>query len=135
MNPFWAFLTGLKTSVDAAFRQETIGWQRSTLFFRYVQKECPENLFELQKVLTIPAKKNPRPNIKFLTLKETEILLAQPDTSTKSGRRNLALLALMYDSGARVQEIIDLTIRISDSMHRLLLYCMAREIKHVLSLS
>lgn len=78
-------------------------------FIRYVQLESPENLFELQKVLAIPMKKSPRPEIKFLTLKETEILLAQPDTSTKTGRRNLVLLALMYDSGARVQEIIDLT--------------------------
>lgn len=78
-------------------------------FIRYVQLESPENLFELQKVLAIPIKKGPRPDIKFLTLRETEILLAQPDTSTKAGRRNLVLLALMYDSGARVQEIIDLT--------------------------
>lgn len=78
-------------------------------FIRYVQLESPENLFELQKVLAIPIKKSPRPDIKFLTLKETEILLAQPDISSKVGRRNLVLLALMYDSGARVQEIIDLT--------------------------
>ncbi len=80
-------------------------------FFRYVQRECPENLFELQRILAIPAKKAPRPNIEFLTLKETEILLSQSDTSTRLGRRNLALFALMYDSGARVQEIIDLTYR------------------------
>ena len=80
-------------------------------FIRYVQLESPENLFELQKVLAIPIKKGPRPDIKFLTLKETEILLAQPDISSKVGRRNLVLLALMYDSGARVQEIIDLTFQ------------------------
>jgi site-specific recombinase XerD len=35
-------------------------------------------------------------------------LLEQPDTTTKKGRRDLTLLSLMYDSGARVQEIIDL---------------------------
>ena len=37
------------------------------------------------------------------------VLLEQPDLTTRNGRRNLAILALMYDSGARVQEIIDLT--------------------------
>jgi len=36
-------------------------------------------------------------------------LLRQPDINTTKGRRDLTLLSLMYDSGARVQEIIDLT--------------------------
>ncbi len=34
--------------------------------------------------------------------------MQQPDTTTLKGRRDLTLLSLMYDSGARVQEIIDL---------------------------
>lgn len=80
-------------------------------FFRHVQKESPDNLFEIQRILSIPVKKAPRPFIKFLTLDEVKILLLQPDPSNKSGRRDLTLLALMYDSGARVQEIIDLQIQ------------------------
>jgi integrase/recombinase XerD len=34
----------------------------------------------------------------------------QPDVSTKSVRRDLALLGLLYDSAARVQELADLTL-------------------------
>lgn len=79
-------------------------------FFMYIQRESPENLYEIQRILKIPSKKTPKPNIQFMTLAEVEILLSQPDISIRNGRRNLTLLALMYDSAARVQEIIDLTI-------------------------
>lgn len=79
--------------------------------FRYVQRESPENLFEIQKILAIPTKKKPKPVIPYLTVDEMKILLLQPNRSCKSGRRNLVLLALLYDTAARVQELIDLTYR------------------------
>jgi integrase/recombinase XerD len=80
-------------------------------FYKYVQKESPENLFEIQKILGIPTKKKPRPIIPFLTTKEMEILLKQPDRTKKSGKRDLVLLVTLYDTGARVQELIDLKIK------------------------
>jgi integrase/recombinase XerD len=40
-----------------------------------------------------------------------KILFEQPDIHSKEGRRDLVLLVLMYDTGARVQELIDLRIR------------------------
>ena len=39
------------------------------------------------------------------------LLLSQPDTTKRSGRRNHAMLVLLYDTAARVQEIIDLAVR------------------------
>jgi site-specific recombinase XerD len=45
----------------------------------------------------------------FLTVEGLKHLLKQPDIQTKYGRRDLALLGLLYDSGARVQELINLT--------------------------
>ncbi len=78
-------------------------------FFRYLQYQNPENLQEWQKILSIPVKKTEKKTINYLTLDGIKLLLEMPDQSLKSGQRNLTLLSLMYDTAARVQEIIDLT--------------------------
>lgn len=44
----------------------------------------------------------------YLTLDYVKALLEQPDTGTASGRRDLTMLSLLYDTGARVQELVDL---------------------------
>jgi site-specific recombinase XerD len=78
-------------------------------FFNFLQYEAPENMNEWQRILSIKVKKAKKRSMNYLTLEGIKLLLAQPDLSTKKGRRDLAMLALMYDSAARVQEIIDLT--------------------------
>jgi site-specific recombinase XerD len=78
-------------------------------FFQYLQYQNPENLMEWQRILSIPVKKTEKATINYLSVEGIRLLLEGPAQSTKSGRRDLALLSLMYDSGARVQEIIDLT--------------------------
>jgi integrase/recombinase XerD len=80
-------------------------------FFRYVQKESPENLVEINKILAIPMKKKAKPIIPFLTADELKILLEQPDQTQESGKRDLVLMVVLYDTGARVQELIDLTVK------------------------
>lgn len=80
-------------------------------FVRYIQKESPENLYELQRILGIPSKKTPKTIVPYLTEEELKILFLQPDTKTKQGRRDLVLLTLMYDSAARVQELADLKVK------------------------
>lgn len=78
-------------------------------FFSFLQYENPERMYEWQKILTIKVKKHEKKSINYLTTDGIKLLLEQPDLSTRGGYRNLTMLALMYDSGARVQEIIDLT--------------------------
>ena len=46
----------------------------------------------------------------YLPAEELAVILAQPDRGTQKGRRDVVLLSLLYDIGARVQEIIDLTV-------------------------
>jgi len=76
-------------------------------FCKYLQYECPESMSTLQEVLSIPQKKAPSHSLAYISLHGVEAILAQPDQSRKSGLRDLTLLALMYDTGARVQEIAD----------------------------
>jgi len=78
-------------------------------FFEYLQYEYPEYIYNWQKVLSIKMKKHQKKNINYLTLDGIKLILEQIDTENLNGRRNLAMFSLMYDSGARVQEIIDLT--------------------------
>lgn len=80
-------------------------------FFRYVQAELPERLLMHQRILSIPIKKTGKPSVSYLTAGALEAILNQPDRKTPAGRRDLMLLTVLYDSGARVQELIDLLVR------------------------
>ena len=78
-------------------------------FYRYLQYESLDYLHECQKILSIKFKKTQKESINYLTIEGIKLLLQQPDTTTSKGRRDLTLLSLMYDTGARVQETIDFT--------------------------
>jgi site-specific recombinase XerD len=78
-------------------------------FFRYVQYQNPDNLYGYQEILSIKMKRTEVPPMCYLSIDGITLLLQQPDTTTPKGRRDLALLSLMYDTGARVQEVINLT--------------------------
>ena len=80
-------------------------------FFRYLQAQEPEYLSLCQKILQIPLKKTHTTIIQHLTPEQTVLLLKQPDMKTKNGRRDVTLLSVLYDTGARVQEICDLRVR------------------------
>ncbi len=78
--------------------------------FRYIQMQSPEHMFQCQQILGIPYKKAEKHPVGYLSEDETKSLLSMPDTSTKKGRRDQAILTLLYDSGARVQELVDLRV-------------------------
>jgi site-specific recombinase XerD len=80
-------------------------------FCRYMQIEDPVGLLSYQKLLSIPLKKAPKPMVHYLTPDALKLILAQPDLSKASGRRDLTMLSTLYDTGARVQELVDLKVR------------------------
>jgi integrase/recombinase XerD len=79
-------------------------------FFRYVQAEEPSGLFHFQKVIAIPSKKAKKTVVEHLTPEAMKLLLEQPDRSCLKGRRDLTLMSVLYDTGARVQELIDIKV-------------------------
>jgi len=80
-------------------------------FFHYVAAMAPEHLRLSQQILAVPMKKAPQITMNFFSPESLHLLLSQPDITTRKGRRDHAMLVLLYDSAARVQELIDLTVR------------------------
>jgi integrase/recombinase XerD len=80
-------------------------------FFRYVQTEHPERMLRCQQILAIPQQRHARGTVDYLSVDDLQAILMQPDLSTVAGRRDAVLLTLLYDTGARVQELIDLSVR------------------------
>lgn len=79
-------------------------------FVKYAMFARPEMLYDCQKILGVSYKKVPQTTIHYLTEDETRLLLAQPNTSSFKGIKDAAMLSLLYDSAARVQEFIDLSV-------------------------
>ena len=78
--------------------------------FSYIQTQTPDYIYQCQQILSIPRKKEPEHTLEYLSVEGIKAVLDAVDSSTKQGVRDLALLSIMYDSAARVQEIADLTV-------------------------
>jgi site-specific recombinase XerD len=78
-------------------------------FSRYMQYEDVQYLEQWQDILSIRIKKAEKRSVNYLTIDGIKLILGQIPANNRAGRRDLALLALLYDSGARVQELINLT--------------------------
>lgn len=77
-------------------------------FFRYVLLREPAAAAVCQRVLSISLKRGITKALGFLSEDELKAILDSIDRSNHEGRRNYLLLALMYDTSARVQEVLNL---------------------------
>lgn len=74
-------------------------------FFKFLQYKNPGYVLLLQQIRAIPRKANKRQTVQHLSVHGIEEIFKAPNLSTKSGRRDFAVLSLMYESAARVSEI------------------------------
>jgi integrase/recombinase XerD len=103
-----AFLEHLQTERgnSAATRNARLAAIRS--LFRFAALRHPEHAALIQRVLAIPPKRRDRALITYLTDPEIDALIAAPDTTTWTGRRDHALLVLAIQTGLRVSELTGL---------------------------
>lgn len=79
-------------------------------FMEYASEENKELMAYYNEACSIKGLKTEKAAIEFLERKAMKALLTAPDISSVKGRRNRILLILLYDSAARVQEIVDLRL-------------------------
>jgi site-specific recombinase XerD len=95
-------------------RKSSIGTRNCRLgalhsFFRFVADREPLAAAQCAAVLQIPTKRAPQPERSDLDEEEISAILAQPDQSRIEGQRDHVLLAVLYNTGARIQEALNLS--------------------------
>ncbi len=103
-----AFLEHLERERKNSARSRNVRLAAIHSFFRYVALHAPEHSAVAQRVLAMPSKRYIRCPIAFLTSVEVDALLAAPDLTTWSGRRDRALLMLAVQTGLRAAELTSL---------------------------
>ena len=79
-------------------------------FINFAQYESVENMAYLQPVLSVKSLKTATRQVDYLTEEQMNKLINLPPTDTFTGLRHRIIMCLLYDTGARVQELCDLKI-------------------------
>lgn len=77
-------------------------------FSKYAIRYSPELYVNLEEIHGLKKKNNLNENIEYLSKPAIELLIRQIDSSDKKGVQDLSIITLMYETGCRVQELIDL---------------------------
>jgi len=105
-----AFLDHLEAERGNSARTRNLRLTAIRSFMRYASVRDPTALPVAQRVLAIPSKRFDRPVLGFLSREEVQALLAAPGRDTWSGQRDAVLFAVLYNTGARVSELIGLRV-------------------------
>lgn len=101
-----AFLDWLESGkkVATSTRNNRLGAIKS--FFRYLSYREPEHLMTCTAILGIKQKKYEAKPMNYLSLEAYKFLLSTFDANDRKQMRDLCIIAVMYESGGRVSEIV-----------------------------
>jgi integrase/recombinase XerD len=110
LNPpgILAFLSHLEQERNNGVSTRNVRLSAIHAFFHFVAARNPEHLELAQRVLGIPFKRARQRAIDYLEYEEIDAILKAINRATPQGRRDYALLATMFNTGGRVQEIADM---------------------------
>lgn len=106
-----AFLAHLEQERKVSAATRNVRLAAIHAFSRFLAAQCPDQLEVAQRILGVPFKRTRKRAVEYLEEEEIEAVLSAIDRSTRAGRRDYVLLATMFNTGGRVQEIIDLRAR------------------------
>ena len=104
------FLDDIETERGGSIRTRNTRLAGIRTFFRFVGQEEPVLLQQCRKIRQIPTKRFEHKTIDYLNNEEIQALFVSVDTQSRTGLRDRALFLLLYNTGARVQEVVDLTV-------------------------
>src|SRR6516165_719667 len=106
-----AFLDHLERDRKNGARSRNARLAALRSFLKYAAHYDLSALGVIEQALAVPMKRFDRPMLGFLTCPEMQAILDAPDMATWAGQRDHALFTMLYNTGARVSEIIDLRVK------------------------
>lgn len=80
-------------------------------FFNYTAMQDPTLMALYVKVRKVPVQKTGPRKVRYMTETALKTILEQPNTAKRNGFRDRFFMILLYDTGARVQELLDLKLK------------------------
>jgi len=104
-----AFLNHLEATRHNTARTRNARLAALRSFARFsVGQSAPHWLSAARRIMAIPCKRTAKPVIGFMDRREVAAVLDSVDLSTRSGQRDHLLFSLLYQTGARISEILHL---------------------------
>ena len=105
-----AFLTHLEVERGGGPATRNARLAAVKAFMRYVEFRHPAALAQVRQVLAIPTKRHDTPLVRHLVMDEIQAILDAPDTTTRLGIRDRAMLHLCFAAALRVSELVTLPV-------------------------